>query len=44
VDRAQAIQLGSEYDPAPPFDSGSPEKTPPEIMEMVKRAYAAKGR
>ena len=37
---AQAIQLGIEYDPAPPFDSGSPEKAPPEIVEMVKRAYA----
>jgi transcriptional regulator GlxA family with amidase domain len=36
---AQAIQLGIEYDPAPPFDSGSPEKAPPEIVEMVKRAY-----
>ena len=41
---AQAIQLGIEYDPAPPFDSGSPEKAPPEIVEMVKRAYAARGR
>jgi transcriptional regulator GlxA family with amidase domain len=37
---AQAIQLGIEYDPAPPFDAGSPQKAPPEIMEMVKRAYA----
>ncbi len=25
---AQAIQLGIEYDPDPPFDSGSPEKAP----------------
>ena len=23
---AQAIQLGIEYDPSPPFDSGHPEK------------------
>jgi transcriptional regulator GlxA family with amidase domain len=37
---AQAIQLGIEYDPAPPFDSGSPEKAAPEIVEMVKKAYA----
>ncbi len=37
---AQAIQLGIEYDPAPPFDSGSPEKAPPEVLEMVKKAYA----
>jgi putative intracellular protease/amidase len=32
---AQAIQLGIEYDPAPPFDSGSPEKAPAEVVEMV---------
>jgi transcriptional regulator GlxA family with amidase domain len=37
---AQAIQLGIEYDPSPPFNSGSPEKAPPEVLEMVKRAYA----
>jgi transcriptional regulator GlxA family with amidase domain len=37
---AQAIQLGIEYDPSPPFDAGSPQKAPPEVMEMVKRAYA----
>ena len=34
---AQAIQLGIEYDPDPPFDSGSPEKAPPEIVELVTR-------
>jgi transcriptional regulator GlxA family with amidase domain len=32
---AQAIQLGIEYDPEPPFDAGSPGKAPPEIVEMV---------
>ena len=32
---AQAIQLGLEYDPQPPFDSGSPEKAPAEIVEAV---------
>lgn len=37
---AQAIQLGIEYDPDPPFDAGSPEKAPPEVLDMVKRAYA----
>jgi transcriptional regulator GlxA family with amidase domain len=37
---AQAIQLGIEYDPAPPFDAGSPEKAPPEVLEMVRKAYA----
>ncbi len=40
-DRAsQAIQLGIEYDPEPPFDAGCPEKAPPEVLEMVKKAYA----
>ncbi|QGM46245.1 DJ-1/PfpI family protein [Methylocystis heyeri] len=29
---AQAIQLGLEYDPRPPFESGSPESAPPEIL------------
>ena len=37
---AQAVQLGIEYDPDPPFDSGSPEKAPPEIVELV-RSFAA---
>ncbi len=33
---AQAIQLGIEYDPAPPFDSGSPEKADPAIVELIR--------
>jgi putative intracellular protease/amidase len=36
---AQAIQLGIEYDPEPPFDAGSPTKAPTEIVEAV-RAYS----
>jgi putative intracellular protease/amidase len=36
---AQAIQLGLEYDPQPPFDAGSPHKAPIEIVEAV-RAYS----
>jgi transcriptional regulator GlxA family with amidase domain len=32
---AQAVQLGIEYDPDPPFDSGSPEKASAEIVELV---------
>ena len=32
---AQAIQLGIEYDPQPPFDAGSPEKAPQEIVDTV---------
>lgn len=38
---AQAIQLGIEYDPDPPFDSGSPEKAPPEIVELVRSVTSA---
>ena len=33
---AQAIQLGMEYDPQPPFDAGSPTKAPAEIVELVR--------
>jgi putative intracellular protease/amidase len=35
---AEAIQLGIEYDPAPPFDSGSPRTARPETVELVRRA------
>ncbi len=33
---AQAIQLGIEYDPQPPFDAGSPKKAPAEIVGAVR--------
>jgi len=33
---AQAIQLGIEYDPAPPFDAGSPEKAPAGLVDVVR--------
>ena len=39
---AQAIQLGIEYDPQPPFDSGSTEKAAPEIVELVRSVAAAR--
>jgi len=39
---AQAVQLGLEYDPDPPFDSGSPEKAPAEIVELVRQVSAAR--
>ncbi len=38
---AQAIQLGIEYDPDPPYDSGSPEKAPAEVVELVRNVTAA---
>ena len=38
VDRqtAEAIQLRLEYNPAPPFNSGSPDTAPPEILALMK--------
>jgi transcriptional regulator GlxA family with amidase domain len=38
---AQAIQLGLEYDPKPPFDAGSPAKAPEAVVARV-RARAAR--
>jgi len=35
---AKAVQLGMEYDPKPPFDSGSPEKAPKEILDKIKQS------
>ena len=37
-DVAKAIQLGIEYDPEPPFDSGSVAKAPPAVVELVRGA------
>jgi putative intracellular protease/amidase len=33
---AQAIQLGIEYDPQPPFDAGSPTKAPAEVVAFLR--------
>jgi hypothetical protein len=33
---AQAIQLYTEYDPQPPFDSGSIAKASPEVLERAR--------
>jgi transcriptional regulator GlxA family with amidase domain len=33
---AQAIQLGIEYDPQPPFDAGSPHKAPADVVELLR--------
>lgn len=32
---AQAVQLGIEYDPQPPYDAGSPTKAPADIRDLV---------
>jgi hypothetical protein len=37
---AQAIQLGIEYDPQPPFDAGSSSKAPREVVEAVRARVA----
>ena len=38
---AQAVQLAIEYDPQPPFDSGSPSKAPAEVLELMAAFYSA---
>ena len=40
---AQAIQLGIEYDPAPPFDAGSPEKAPADVVDLLRALGAGRG-
>jgi len=39
-DFAEALQLIMEYDPAPPFDAGSPEKAGPATMGRAMTAMA----
>ena len=38
---AEAIQLRLEYNPAPPFNSGSPDTAPPEVLAFMKDRIAA---
>jgi hypothetical protein len=38
---AQAIQLGIEYDPQPPYDAGSPEKAPADVVALVRAVEAS---
>jgi cyclohexyl-isocyanide hydratase len=42
VDRptAELIQLGLEYNPAPPFNAGSPDTAPAEILERMREKNA----
>jgi len=37
---AQAIQLSIEYDPAPPYDAGRPEKAPAPVLKLVRERIA----
>jgi cyclohexyl-isocyanide hydratase len=41
---AEAIQLGLEYDPAPPFAAGSPEKADPALVARVRERATARQR
>jgi putative intracellular protease/amidase len=40
---AQAIQLGIEYDPQPPYDAGSLEKAPDDVVALVRHIEATQG-
>jgi len=37
---ARGIQLGLEYDPEPPFDSGAPERATPELVQTIRDRFA----
>ena len=39
-DYAEAVQLYLEYDPQPPFDSGTPEKASPLVNQFVGEMFA----
>jgi transcriptional regulator GlxA family with amidase domain len=40
AETAQAVQLGIEYDPQPPYDAGAPGKAPPLIRDLVAGVLA----
>jgi transcriptional regulator GlxA family with amidase domain len=37
---AQSLQLALEYAPAPPFDSGTPDRAPAEVLARVRSLNA----
>lgn len=39
-DYAKAVQLYLEYNPEPPFDSGTPEKAPPVVFQFLNDMFA----
>jgi putative intracellular protease/amidase len=39
---AQGIQLSIEYDPQPPFSSGSPRTAPPQVLERARQRLRAR--
>lgn len=40
---AKTVQLMMEYDPAPPFDAGTPDKAGPALVELVDKAFNVSG-
>ncbi|MFF1630144.1 DJ-1/PfpI family protein, partial [Streptomyces sp. NPDC058272] len=40
-EHAQAVQLLTEYDPQPPYDAGSPEKAPTDLVARWRAADAS---
>jgi cyclohexyl-isocyanide hydratase len=38
---AETIQLGLEYDPAPPFNAGMPDVAPPEVLALSRERIAS---
>lgn len=36
-DAAKTSQLMMEYDPQPPFDSGTPEKADPQLVQILMK-------
>jgi cyclohexyl-isocyanide hydratase len=37
---AKSIQLGMEYAPQPPFNTGTPAEAGPELVEVVRAGFA----
>ncbi|MYX29604.1 DJ-1/PfpI family protein [Streptomyces sp. SID8381] len=35
-DVARSVQLGTEYDPRPPYDAGSPDKAPAHLIDALR--------
>ena len=42
AEAARKIQLGMEYDPRPPFDSGSPDRADPQMVAAVREGASAR--
>ncbi|WP_432585683.1 DJ-1/PfpI family protein [Streptomyces sp. HD1123-B1] len=40
---AQTVQLMLQYDPRPPYDSGSPDKAPAELTARMRQEFAGLG-